>query len=184
MFGLKKKSSEQKITLKLLSTDLVSEFDKKIKQQQDSSNLKGYRKGKAPKEVIEQLYGEQITGQVIYEGMTNAFYKKVSEEKISVVGQPALNPKNMDITKDVSFEVVFEIYPEFTLKKFSAIKFKQPKASISDKDIDETIEKMQKRFGNLEKIEGYAETENSQKLTLKDTWMESFLKEVHQKTTL
>ncbi len=157
MFGLKKKSSEQKITLKLLSTDLVSEFDKKIKQQQDSSNLKGYRKGKAPKEVIEQLYGEQITGQVIYEGMTNAFYKKVSEEKISVVGQPALNPKNMDITKDVSFEVVFEIYPEFTLKKFSAIKFKQPKASISDKDIDETIEKMQKRFGNLEKIEGYAD---------------------------
>ena len=157
MFGLKKKSSEQKLTLKLLSTDLVSEFDKKIKQQQDSSNLKGYRKGKAPKEVIEQLYGEQITGQVIYEGMTNAFYKKVSEEKISVVGQPALNPKTMDISKDVSFEVVFEIYPEFTLKKFSAIKFKKPKASISDKDINETIEKMQKRFGNLEKIEGCAD---------------------------
>ncbi|MFL2753594.1 MAG: trigger factor [Gammaproteobacteria bacterium] len=157
MFGLKKKSSEQKLTLKLLSADLVSEFDKKIKQQQDSSNLKGYRKGKAPKEVIEQLYGEQITGQVIYEGMTNAFYKKVSEEKISVVGQPALNPKTMDISKDVSFEAVFEIYPEFTLKKFSAIKFKKPKASINDKDINETIEKMQKRFGNLEKIEGCAD---------------------------
>lgn len=153
MFGIKKKGSEQKLTFKLSSADLKTEFDKKVKQQQDSSNLKGYRKGKAPQDVIEQLYGEQITGQVIYEAMTNTFYKKVSEDKISVVGQPALNPKSMDISKDVSFEAIFEVYPEFSLKKFSSIKYKRPISSISEEDVDETIKKMQKRFGNLEKIE-------------------------------
>ena len=83
------------IIIVLLSSSLddccQDQFNKKILQQQRDSNLKGYRKGKAPKDVIEQYYGEQITAQIIYEEMANTFNKKISEEKISVVGQPALN---------------------------------------------------------------------------------------------
>ena len=85
--------------------------------------------------------------------MANTFYKKISEEKISVVGQPALNPSSMDIKKDIKFDAVFEVYPEFTLKKFSAIKYKKPIATLKDSDVDKSILQMQKRFGNLEKVE-------------------------------
>ena len=58
MFGLNKKKTENKLSLKLESKLLQDQFDKKILQQQKDSNLKGYRKGKAPKDVIEQYYGE------------------------------------------------------------------------------------------------------------------------------
>ena len=153
MFGINKKKTENKLTLKLDSSALQEQFNKKIEEQQRSSNLKGYRKGKAPKDVIEQYYGDQITSQIIYEGMTNTFYKKISEDKISVVGQPQLNPLTMDIKKDIKFEAIYESYPEFTLKKFSSIKYKKPTASLLDADLDNSILQMQKRFGNLEKID-------------------------------
>jgi trigger factor len=153
MFGINKKKTENKLTLKLDSSSLQEQFNKKIEEQQRSSNLKGYRKGKAPKDVIEQYYGDQITSQIIYEGMTNTFYKKISEDKISVVGQPQLNPLTMDIKKDIKFEAIYESYPEFTLKKFSSIKYKKPTASLLDADLDNSILQMQKRFGNLEKID-------------------------------
>ena len=153
MFGINKKKTENKLTLKLDSSSLQEQYDKKIEEQQRSSNLKGYRKGKAPKDVIEQYYGDQITSQIIYEGMTNTFYKKISEDKISVVGQPQLNPLTMDIKKDIKFEAIYESYPEFTLKKFSSIKYKKPIASLLDADLDNSILQMQKRFGNLEKID-------------------------------
>tara|TARA_B100001063_G_scaffold66133_2_gene60114 strand:- start:2480 stop:3775 length:1296 start_codon:yes stop_codon:yes gene_type:complete len=153
MFGINKKKTENKLTLKLDSSSLQEQFNKKIEEQQKSSNLKGYRKGKAPKDVIEQYYGDQITSQIIYEGMTNTFYKKISEDKISVVGQPQLNPLTMDIKKDIKFEAIYESYPEFTLKKFSSIKYKKPIASLLDTDLDNSILQMQKRFGNLEKID-------------------------------
>ena len=153
MFGINKKKTENKLNLKLESSSLQEQFNKKIEEQQRSSNLKGYRKGKAPKDVIEQYYGDQITSQIIYEGMTNTFYKKISEEKISVVGQPQLNPLSMDIKKDIKFEAIYESYPEFTLKKFSSIKYKKPIASLLDSDLDNSILQMQKRFGNLEKID-------------------------------
>ena len=153
MFGLNKKKTENKLSLKLESKLLQDQFNKKILQQQKDSNLKGYRKGKAPKDVIEQYYGKQITAQIIYEEMANTFYKKISEEKISVVGQPALNPSSMDIKKDIKFDAIFEVYPEFSLKKFSAIKYKKPIATLKDSDLDKSILEMQKRFGNLEKVE-------------------------------
>ena len=153
MFGINKKKTENKLTLKLDSSSLKEQYNKKIEEQQRSSNLKGYRKGKAPKDVIEQYYGDQITSQIIYEGMTNTFYKKISEDKISVVGQPQLNPLTMDIKKDIKFEAIYESYPEFTLKKFSSIKYKKPIASLLDADLDNSILQMQKRFGNLEKID-------------------------------
>ena len=153
MFGINKKKTENKLTLKLDSSSLQEQYDKKIEEQQRSSNLKGYRKGKAPKDVIEQYYSDQITSQIIYEGMTNTFYKKISEDKISVVGQPQLNPLTMDIKKDIKFEAIYESYPEFTLKKFSSIKYKKPIASLLDADLDNSILQMQKRFGNLEKID-------------------------------
>ena len=153
MFGLNKKKTENKLSLKLESKLLQDQFNKKILQQQRDSNLKGYRKGKAPKDVIEQYYGEQITAQIIYEEMANTFYKKISEEKISVVGQPALNPSSMDIKKDIKFDAIFEVYPEFSLKKFSTIKYKKPIATLKDSDLDKSILEMRKRFGNLEKVE-------------------------------
>ncbi len=153
MFGLNKKKTENKLSLKLETKLLQDQFDKKILQQQKDSNLKGYRKGKAPKGVIEQYYGDQITAQIIYEEMANTFYKKVSEEKISVVGQPTLNPSSMDIKKDIKFDAIFEVYPEFSLKKFSAIKYKKPIATLKDSDLDKSILEMRKRFGNLEKVE-------------------------------
>ena len=153
MFGINKKKTENKLTLKLDSSSLQEQYNKKIEEQQRSSNLKGYRKGKAPKDVIEQYYGDQITSQIIYEGMTNTFYKKISEDKISVVGQPQLNPLTMNIKKDIKFEAIYESYPEFTLKKFSSIKYKKPIASLLDADLDNSILQMQKRFGNLEKID-------------------------------
>jgi trigger factor len=153
MFGINKKKTENKLTLKLDSSSLQEQYNKKIEEQQRSSNLKGYRKGKAPKDVIEQYYGDQITSQIIYEVMTNTFYKKISEDKISVVGQPQLNPLTMDIKKDIKFEAIYESYPEFTLKKFSSIKYKKPIASLLDADLDNSILQMQKRFGNLEKVD-------------------------------
>jgi trigger factor len=59
----------------------------------------------------------------------------------------------MDIKKDIKFEAIYESYPEFTLKKFSSIKYKKPIASLLDADLDNSILQMQKRFGNLEKVD-------------------------------
>lgn len=164
MFGFGKKEKVKKLKFKILSSLMTEEYQKKLSQEQVSSDLKGYRKGKAPLDVIEKFYGEQLRARVIYETMTNEFYKIVTEKKISVVGQPALNPLSMDISKDINVEASYEIYPEFELKKFSTLKIKKPICDLMDEDINNTIEKMQKRFGKLDKVEKEIEEGNFAKI--------------------
>ena len=61
MFGINKKKTENKLSLKLESASLQEQFNKKIEEQQRNSNLKGYRKGKAPKDVIEPVSYTHLT---------------------------------------------------------------------------------------------------------------------------
>ena len=153
MFGFGKKEKAKKLKFKILSSNMLEDFQKKLLKEQSTSDLKGYRKGKAPLDVIENIYGEQLKARVIYELMTNDFYKIITEKKISVVGQPALNPLSMDINKDINVEASYEVYPEFDLKKFSSLKIKKPECDLKEEDVNSTIEKMQKRFGKLESVQ-------------------------------
>ena len=58
MFGLGKKNEiEKKLKFTLPKEELQKEYDKRVASQQFSSTVKGYRKGKAPKDIIEQMYG-------------------------------------------------------------------------------------------------------------------------------
>tara|TARA_X000000950_G_scaffold145107_1_gene179407 strand:- start:17 stop:1318 length:1302 start_codon:yes stop_codon:yes gene_type:complete len=158
MFGLGKKNEiEKKLKFTLPKEELRKEYDKKVASQQFSSTVKGYRKGKAPKEIIEQMYGSQIKANVIFDAMSESFFKKISEDNIQVVGQPKFDPKSMELDKDVKFEATFEVYPEITIKKISQLTFKKPISEVADEDINKTIDNIRKRFSQLESKEGKSE---------------------------
>ena len=158
MFGLGKKNEiEKKLKFTLPKEELQKESDKRGARQQFSSTVKGYRKGKAPKEIIEQMYGSQIKANVIFDAMSESFFKKISEHNFQVVGQPKFDPKSMELDKDVKFEATFEVYPEITIKKISQLTFKKPISEVADEDINKTIDNIRKRFSQLESKEGKSE---------------------------
>ncbi len=152
MFG-KKNNLEKKIKLNIPSKDLESDFKKRLLSQQSSSDLKGFRKGKAPLDVIEKYYGDQIKQRLIMDKMGDIFYKKISEENIPVVGQPSFAPESFDIKKDIKFEVSYEIYPEFSLTKMGSLSFKKPVSKVTNEDLKKAIDLVLKRYGKAEPID-------------------------------
>jgi len=149
----KKNNLEKKIKLNISSKDLESDFKKRLLAQQSSSDLKGFRKGKAPLDVIEKYYGDQIKQRLIMDKMGDIFYKKISEENIPVVGQPSFAPESFDIKKDIKFEVSYEIYPEFSLTKMGSLSFKKPVSKVTDQDIKKATDLILKRYGKAEPID-------------------------------
>lgn len=115
--------------------------------------MKGFRKGKAPLDVIEKYYGDQIKQRLIMDKMGDIFYKKISEENIPVVGQPSFAPESFDIKKDIKFEVSYEIYPEFSLTKMGSLSFKKPVSKVTDQDIKKATDLVLKRYGKAEPID-------------------------------
>ena len=153
MFGKKGNNLEKKLKFTISSKELVEEFDKRIISQQKQSDLKGFRKGKAPLDVIKKYYGDQISSKLIMDKMGDIFYKKITDEKIPVVGQPNFIPQSFDISKDIKFEVTYEIYPEFSLKQLKKLSFKKPSSKIENSDLNKAISMIQKRHGKLKEID-------------------------------
>ena len=162
----KKNNLEKKIKLNISSKDLESDFKKRLLAQQSSSDLKGFRKGKAPLDVIEKYYGDQIKQRLIMDKMGDIFYKKISEENIPVVGQPSFAPESFDIKKDIKFEVSYEIYPEFSLTKMGSLSFKKPVSKVTDQDIKKATDLVLKRYGKAEPIDEKSKEGNFVKIDI------------------
>ena len=157
MFGTKKNNLEKKIKLSISSTELMSDFKSRLISQQSSSDLKGFRKGKAPLDVIEKYYGDQIKQRLIMDKMGDIFYKKISEENIPVVGQPSFAPESFEIDKDIKFQVLYEIYPEFSLSRMGSLSFKKPVSKLNKEDIEKAKDLILKRYSKAEPIEKTSE---------------------------
>ena len=121
--------------------------------------IPGFRKGKVPRQMIDQRVGR---GTVLDEAINNAlpvFYSQAARENdVLVVGRPSVDIKELKDNELVKFEVEVDIRPEIKLPDFSKIDIKVDGVSVSDKDIDEQVDSLRIRFGTLTAVEKDAET--------------------------
>lgn len=117
--------------------DLGSQIQAALKEKQKSANLKGFRKGKAPLAMIQQVYGPQVENDALYRFVSEEFYKAVQEEKIRPVGYPNFGNTNFEGGKKVSFEATVETFPEVEVKDYSKYSFKKEDDSINEDDVKE-----------------------------------------------
>ena len=117
-------------------------------------SIPGFRKGKVPRQLIDQRVGR---GTVLNEAINNAlpeFYTQAARENdVLVVGRPTVDIKELKDNELVKFEVEVDIRPEVTLPDFSTIELSVDDVAVLDKDVDEQIEVLRTRFGTLTTIE-------------------------------
>lgn len=121
------------------SVDLSREIEKALKEKQKESNIKGFRQGKAPIKMIQTMYGQEVKNHALYDFVANKFEEALQAENLKVVGRPVFGAtKYEEEEKKVSFEATVETFPEFELKPFNHLSFKQEKPG----DASEQLKKM------------------------------------------
>ena len=121
--------------------------------------IPGFRKGKVPRQMIDQRVGR---GTVLDEAINSAlpeFYSQAAREhEVLVVGRPTVDIKELKDNELVKFEVEVDIRPEINLPDFSAIDIKVDDVVVSDKDVEDQLESLRLRFGTLTTVEKSIET--------------------------
>lgn len=126
----------KKILFNFENVDLTSQIKQALQEKQKTSNLKGFRKGKAPLAMIQKFFGPQVENDALYRFVSEEFFKAVQEEDLKAVGYPTFANTKYENDK-VSFEATVEIFPDFEIKDFSKYEFKKDDDKITDKDIEE-----------------------------------------------
>ena len=147
--------------VKIEVTVEASKFDEAIKKVYFQSakyfNIPGFRKGKAPLQIVEKYYGKEI----FYEDAFNeiapaALEEAVKENNLEVVSRPEIDIKQIEKGKDVIFTAVMQTKPEAELGKYKGIEIKKIEYNVTDKDIDEELKHMQEHNSRLVTVENRA----------------------------
>ena len=149
-FFKSKADINQSLDIVVPSAEIEEQVKLKLKAAQKDSKLKGFRKGKAPMDVVTSIYGPEIRQEVLWDLASKSFSKQAQEKDLKIVSRPNLVPEKLEEGKDAKFKATFEVYPEVSLAKMSKISYTNYLCQISDDDLDKTVQNLQKRLSQWE----------------------------------
>ena len=159
--SIKVEKTENKNEVKLEFTIEAEKFEQGMKTVYQKNaryfNIPGFRKGKAPYNIVEKHYGPEI----FYEDAFNEVVPEVYEEAIKandleVVSSPKIDITQMEKGKELVFTAVVQIKPEVKLGKYKGIEIPKIEYNVSDEDIEKEIEAIADKNSRLVTVEDRA----------------------------
>ena len=142
------------IKVDIEENDYIENVNKQLKEYQHKATIPGFRKGMAPKGLIERMYKGAIVGDAVQNQLNTSLFKYIDDEKIHILGMPMSNDEKtgeVDFGKQKAFSFYFDvaIAPEFNIE-WDKIDVKYNQVSVTAKDVDAEMKRVVERFGKFE----------------------------------
>ena len=136
---------ERKITLSLPLGSIQSEVETRLKKMARTVKMDGFRPGKVPMNVVAQRYGYSVHYEVMNDRVGQAFSDAANEAKLRVAGQPRITEKEGAPEGELTFDAVFEVFPDVLIGDLSGAAVEKISAEVDDSAIDKTLEILRKQ---------------------------------------
>lgn len=159
--SFKVEQMEEKNVVKLVIEATAEEFEAGLNTAYNKSknkiNVPGFRKGKAPRKMIEKLYGTEI----FYEDAANAiipdaYASAATESELDIVSQPKINVIQLEAGKPFIFEAEVAVRPEVELGQYKGVEVSKCDTEVTDTDVEEEIKKVQEQNARTITVEDRA----------------------------
>lgn len=141
--------SAVKLTVTVAKKDVQDAYNTTIAKYVKNAQIPGFRKGHVPANVLERKYGDSIKADAISEiidASLNEVFEKETENRPLPYQQPVMDKMpELDISKDLTYTVTYDVFPKVTVSDLSGITVKEPQVEISDKDIENELKALQER---------------------------------------
>ena len=156
--NVKVEKTENNNEVKLEFTVEAEKFDGAIKTVFNKNskyfNIPGFRKGKAPYQIVEKTYGAQIFYEDAFNEVAGeAFEEGLKENNIEAVSKPEVEIKQIEKGKDLIFTAVVQTKPEVTLGKYKGIQIKKVEYNVSDEDVNHELMHLAEKNARLVSVE-------------------------------
>lgn len=144
---------QRKVRVELPKDKVAREFAKAYQTLAQRVRVKGFRAGKAPRSVLQGMYGAEIKGQVQSQLVEDSLGEAIKERGLQIVSRPEIEADELIDGADFSFSAVFEIKPEIELKDYLGIEVEKVKLDITDEQVDQALKRVQEEHARLEPVE-------------------------------
>ena len=157
---------ERKMLLSLPVASIQSEVNARLKKLARTVKMDGFRPGKVPMTVVSQRYGFSVQYEVMNDKVGEAFANAANEAKLRVAGQPKISEKEGAPEGELTFEAVFEVYPEVKLGDLTTAEVEKVTTEVSDAAIDKTLDILRKQRRTFSQRPQDAAAQDGDRLTV------------------
>ncbi len=144
-----KKGLNKDLKILIDKETMKSHMDEKYEEIKGTVNLKGFRPGKVPKEVLKRQFGKAVFGEVLDKVLKDTSTKALEENKIKPAGQPKLDLKTYGEDKELEYVLSVTELPKVDIKSLEKIKFDQYTVKIDESETDKRIKEIAKNQPNF-----------------------------------
>jgi len=143
-----------------------SYMDEKYEEIKGTVNLKGFRPGKVPKEVLKRQFGKAVFGEVLDKVLKDTSTKALEENKIKPAGQPKLDLKTYGEDKELEYILSVTELPKVDVKSIESIKFDQYSVKIDNSETDKRIKEIAKNQPSFKEASAETKAKEGDLVTL------------------
>ena len=137
------------LTVEVGAEEFEAAVEKAYRKQRGRINMPGFRPGKAPRKMIERMYGPSIFYEdAVNEILPDAYEAAVKEQDLRVVGYPQVELENVG-KEGFTFKATVAVYPEVTLGQYKGLEAPRAEAVVTDADVDARLSEMAERNSRM-----------------------------------
>ena len=146
-----------KLTIEVSAEDLDKAMEKAYQKQKSRISLPGFRKGKAPRKMIESMYGKGVFMEDAVNSLVPQEYTKaLGECDLEIVSQPEINVTQMEPGKALIFTADVAVKPEVTLGDYKDVEVPKSEIAVTDEEVDAEVKKEQDKNARTVAVEDRA----------------------------
>ena len=175
---LKEKGLEKEFKITISSKDVSEKLNGSLLQISKDVEIKGFRKGKAPLNIVKQHYGQNALNQTLDELIQSTTNEVIRKNNLKLAIKPKVDVKNFGEEKGLEYIMTLEVLPDFKLEDIKKIKLTKFNSKVNEDDYRKTLDTLSKTQQNFEKKDGKKiENGDGVLLNLKPTYNNNIVKE-------
>jgi trigger factor len=152
---ISKENGVVKFSIEFSADEWKDAINKAYLANRGKFTIDGFRKGKAPRKIIENYYGHDIFwDEALNSLLENGYYDAVKEMDIEVIAQPSLDSPEIKKDEPVVITGTVQVFPELEVKDYKGLEIEKFATVIGDKEVQDELERVQKSQARMEAVEG------------------------------
>ncbi|MFZ5774736.1 MAG: trigger factor [Thermodesulfobacteriota bacterium] len=149
-------SLTRKMTIVVPQAQVAEALDVAYRKLNNEVSLKGFRKGKVPRKVLEQNYGAQVQHEVADKLIQETYFDALEKSKIDAVVHPDIRKHDFSEDGGFTYEAEVDVRPSFELADYKGVEVELPELVVSDEEIDAELDSMRRGIAPLRGVEDRA----------------------------
>jgi trigger factor len=144
---------EKTLTIEVPAEELDADFEAVFEDYRRRASIPGFRKGKAPRTVLEQQFGHSLEHDVLERAVKRSYESALREVQLQPISYPAIEKISFDRGKPLTYEAKVEIRPEVTPKNYEGLELPTRDTDVPDEAIEKALEDLRGRSATWEDVD-------------------------------